>query len=71
MNEFVIKIEESEPKKQVTVSVEGKQFFAANLKVTNEELLDELTRFFLNCVRKDINAQNERKEAKAKANWSE
>jgi len=59
MTEFTIKVEESEPKKQVTVTVDGQQKFSANIKVRNEQILDNLTRFFLQCVREDQTMQDE------------
>ncbi len=59
MTEFIIKVDEILPKKQVIVLVDGTVLFSANLKVRNEQILDNLTRFFLQCVREDIGIQDE------------
>ena len=59
MTEFVIRVEDKATKKQVTVSVDGDILFSANLKVRNEQIHDNLTRFFLQCVREDTNLQDE------------
>lgn len=59
MTDFLIKVEEKTPKKQVTVSVDGDVLFSGNIKVRNEQILDNLTRYFLQCVRDDIIMQDE------------
>ena len=59
MTDFLIKIDDVQPKKQVTITVDGSVLFSANLKVRNEQLLDHLTRFFLQCIREDIGIQEE------------
>lgn len=59
MTEFLIKVEDSAPKRQVTLTVDGKEMVSVNIKVRNEQVLDNLTRFFLQCVREDINTQDE------------
>lgn len=65
MTEFVIIIEDKAPKKQVTITVDDILLFSANLKVRNEQILDNLTQFFLKCVREDVNMQDniEKQEA--------
>ena len=65
MTEFVIKIEDIAPKKQVTITVDGNLLFSANLKVRNEQILDNLTQFFLRCVREDVNLQDECEQKEA------
>jgi len=59
MTEFKITVEEKAPKKQVTITVDGEQLFSANIKVRNEQILDNLTRFFLLCVWDDQHMQGE------------
>ena len=59
MTEFIIKIEDKAPKKQVDITVDGNLLFSANLKVRNEQILDHLTQFFLGCIREDINLQSD------------
>ena len=59
MTEFNIKVEDSAPKQQVTITVDGKVLFSANVKVRNEQILDNLTQFFLRCVREDVAMQDE------------
>ena len=59
MTEFVIILEDKAPKRQVTVEVDGNLLLSANLKVRNEQILDNLTQFFLRCIRDDINIQDE------------
>ena len=59
MTEFRITIEDKAPKEQVTVEVDDILLFSANLKVRNEQILDNLTQFFLRCIRDDINIQDE------------
>lgn len=70
MSEFLIKVEEKAPKKQVTIEVDGMLFFSANVKVRNEQILDNLTQFFLRCVRDDIEIQKDT-ELKEKGIWKE
>lgn len=71
MTEFVINVEEKAPKKQVTVVVDGELLFSGNVKVRNEQILDNLTQFFLRCVREDVNMQDdiERKDAGIWKEW--
>ncbi|MCG2735111.1 MAG: hypothetical protein L6282_01830 [Candidatus Methanoperedenaceae archaeon] len=59
MTEFVIIIGDKAPKKQVTITVDDILLFSANLKVRNEQILDNLTQFFLKCVREDVNMQDD------------
>lgn len=59
MTEFLIKVDDVPPKKQVEIHVDGKMLLSANLKVRNEQILDNLTRFFLQCVREDIQMQDD------------
>lgn len=65
MTDFIISVQEKAPKKQVTVTVDGDLLFSGNLNVRNEQILDNLTQFFLRCVREDINMQDdlEKKDA--------
>lgn len=61
MTEFKIVIEEKTPKKQVTMTIDNELFFSGNFSIRNEQVLDTLTRFFIQCIRDDINIQEDLK----------
>jgi len=62
MTEFIIKCTDQEPKRDVEVIANGKQLFHAAVKVTDDQILNELIRLFLMAVREDVNIQTEERE---------
>jgi len=62
MTEFLIRCTDQEPKRDVEVIANGKQLFHAAVKITDDQILNDLTKLLLTAVKEDISIQEEERE---------